>query len=94
MSTKTHRGWAVGPALDACYCATSALVPRNPPTIDVNSFTSDERRELQKENSVNDVAHIAHSAKWMTRRFGNIALWVVHRRLDHARRNGIDPNTT
>src|ERR1700733_7087497 len=65
------------------------------PAVDVQDLAGDERRRLQEEDAVDDVADLAHMPDWgELRAEPDVALRRMHRRLDDARRDGVDPDAT
>jgi hypothetical protein len=68
-------------------------VPGDLATVDVQDLSRDVRSRLQEQDAVDDVADLANASergKPVTELL--VAVRRVHRRLDDARRDGVDPD--
>ena len=74
-------------ALNVAWSVTGALA-----AVDVQDLAGNERRCLQEEDAVDDVADLAHVPEWGELRAKcGVAFRRMHWRLDDARRDSVDP---
>ena len=62
-------------------------------TVDVQDLAGDEGRVFQKHDRVDDVLNFSHTSDWMQLRKELVGFGSVHRRLDDAGSNGVNPNS-
>src|SRR5260370_19333044 len=60
--------------------------------IDVNGLAGDEGGAFQEQDRVDDVSDFSHASDWMQVRKEFVSFGSMHRRLDDAGSNGVDPN--
>ena len=78
--------------LRAVRHAGSGSVAGDLAAVDVQDLAGDERRRLQEEDAVDDVADLAHAPERVEPGERVVGLRRVLRRLDDARRDGVDPD--
>jgi hypothetical protein len=61
-------------------------------TVDMQDLASDERGVFQKQDRVDNVLNFSHASDWMQLGKELMCFGSVHRRLDNAGSNGVDPN--
>src|SRR5260370_13061720 len=61
--------------------------------IDVKGLAGDEGGAFQEQDRVDDVSDFSHASDWMQVRKELVSFGSMHRRLDAAGRNGLDPDS-
>ena len=63
-----------------------------PPAVDTECLPGDECGALEVQDPINDVGDLPDAAERVQPSEFRVLVWAVHRRLDHAERDRVDPH--
>src|SRR5712675_604433 len=94
-SDHSHRRWRWRPnfrGIGAVDGTEALSVAGALAAVDMQDLAGDERRGFQEQHGIDDVAGFSHAADRMQRGKEVMCLWSMHRGLDDAGRNGVNPD--